>query len=163
MKSMTKVILVLGCVVILWIVQNGKGGSTTESNVVIEKAILKVHMEMMKAAENLDADALFSHVLDMNKGVIVQDGKIMTTRREALDGTRQGLQGLKSVSYKYDHKHITVISPTVALWVGDGTSSVTFSGNGGEMSIAFAETILFTKKDGQWKVIHAHRSIPNPR
>jgi hypothetical protein len=163
MRILSKVIFVLGCVSVLWIVQNGKGGTSTEKDAAIEKAILKVHSDMMKAAENLDPDALFSHVLDMKKGVIVQDGKIMTTRQEALDGTRQGLQGLKSVSYKYGRKHITVISPTVALWVADGTTSATILGSEDEISIEFAETILFLKKEGQWKVLHAHRSIPNPR
>ena len=163
MRNVTKVILVLGCVSLFWMVQSGKGGTTIEKNAAIEKAILKVHTEMVKAAENLDADTLFRHVLEMNKGVIVQDGTIMTTRQEALDGTRQGFQKFKSVSYKYKHKYITVISPTVALWVADGTTSVTFNGDGSEISVEFAETIVFTKKDGQWKVLHTHGSIPNQR
>ena len=64
MRNVTKVILVLGCVSLFWMVQSGKGGTTIEKNAAIEKAILKVHMEMVKAAENLDADTLFKHVLE---------------------------------------------------------------------------------------------------
>ncbi|MFC1634344.1 nuclear transport factor 2 family protein [Planctomycetota bacterium] len=163
MKIFLKVILVLSCISVLWAVQDSQGDTTTEKEAAIKKAILKVHSEMMKAAKNLDVEALFSHVLDMNMGVIVQDGRIMTTRQEALNSTRQGLQGLNSVSYKYNRKHTTVISPTVALWVADGTTSATIIGDAGDVSVAFAETIVFVKRGGQWKVLHAHRSIPNPR
>ncbi|MBN2182083.1 MAG: nuclear transport factor 2 family protein [Sedimentisphaerales bacterium] len=163
MKNKLKIVFILGLVSVVWAVQSEKNNVTKEQQADIEKAIMKVHAEMMGAAENRDAEALYSHVLDGCKGVIVQDGIIMMTRQEALDGTRQGLQGLDSVSYKYNHKHITVVSPTVVVWVADGTTSVKFTGDGGEMSIAFAETIVFTLKDGQWKVFHAHRSVPNPR
>jgi ketosteroid isomerase-like protein len=142
-------------------VPNGKGQTPTEKNTAIEREILRVHTEMMEAAENLDADKLFSHVCDMNEGVIIQDGRILMTRQEALNSTKQDFQGLKGVSYNYDHKHITVISPTAVLWVADGTTSASFMGDGGEVSIAFSETIVFAKKDGEWKVFHAHRSIPN--
>ena len=163
MRNVIKAILILNCMSILWIVPYGKGEPPTEKNTAIEREILKVHKEMMEAAENLDADELFSHVCDMNKGVIIQDGRILMTHQEALDSTKQGFQGLKGVSYNYDHTHITVISPTSVLWVADGTTSASFMGDGGEVSMAFSETIVFAKKDGQWKVFHAHRSMPNPQ
>ncbi len=163
MANVYKVILVLTCVSVVWAIQNDKDDVSLDQQQAIEKAILKVHAAMMKAAENLDAEALYSHVLDMNKGVIVQDGKVLTTRQEALDATKQGLQGLKDISYKYNQKHITIISPTVALWVADGTTSATIIEDEREISVAFAETIVFVLRDGQWKVLHAHRSVPNTR
>jgi hypothetical protein len=96
----------------------------------------------------------------MDKGVIIEDGRIRWTRQEALNATKQGLQGLKDLSYVYAQKRITVISPAMALWVGEGTSSATLQ-DGGQISVPFAESILFVKKEGQWKVFHAHRSVPN--
>jgi hypothetical protein len=60
----------------------------------------------------------------------------------------------------YTQKRITVIAPTMALWVGEGTSSATLQ-DGRQISAPFAESILFVKKEGQWKVFHAHRSVPN--
>jgi len=168
MNRVFKATLILVCVSVVWAVQsegllskNDKSDTATDQNTTIEKAILKVHSDMMKAGENQDANALFSHVLDQCKGVIVQNGRIMMTRQEALDATRQGLQGLKDISYKYKQKHITVISPTVALWVADGTTSATIIDDGREINVPFAETIIFVLRDGQWKVLHSHRSIPN--
>ncbi len=163
MNNKLKAILLLTCVSVVWAAQNDKNNIIKEQQAAIEEAILKVHSEMMKAGENRDAEALFSHVLDMNKGVIVQDGKISMTRQEALDTTRQALQGLKDISYKYNQKHITVISPTIALWVADGTTSATFLESELKINVSFAESIVFVLKDGQWKVFHAHRSVPNPR
>ena len=163
MANVYKAILILVCVSVVWAMQNNKEDLSIDQQQAIETAILKVHAAMMKAAENLDAEALYDHVLDQCKGVIVQDGRIMVTHQEALDATKQGLQGLKDISYTYNQKHITIISPTIALWVADGTTSATIIEDEREISVAFAETIVFVQKDGQWKVLHAHRSIPNPR
>jgi hypothetical protein len=163
MNKIIKVILVLSLVSVVWAVQNDKGDITKEQQTAIEKAILKVHAEMMKAGENRDAEALFSHVLEMNKGVIIQDGRISMTRQEALDTTTLALQGLKDISYNYNQKHITIISPNTVLWVTDGTTSATVIESGLEIKVSFAESIIFVQKDGQWKVFHAHRSVPNPR
>ena len=162
MTNIFKVVLVLGCASIVWAVQKDQVAVPAEQQQAIEKAILRVHEAMKKAAESLDVDALYDFVLDTDKGVIVEDGRLRRTRKEALDSTRQGFQGITDLSYTYNQKHITVISPTVALWVGEGTSSATLD-DGRKLSAPFAETIIFVQRDGQWKVLHAHRSAPNPR
>ena len=162
MTNALKVVLVLGCVSIVWAVQKDEVAVPAEQQQAVEKAILKVHEAMKKAAESFDADALYDFVLDTDKGVIIEDGRLRRTRKEALDSTRQGLQGISNLSYTYNQKHITVISPTTALWVADGTSSATVE-DGRTISVPFAETIVFVQRDGQWKVLHAHRSAPNPR
>lgn len=153
----------LGLASIVLAVQSDNSEITKEQVAAIEKEIMKVHAEMIKAAENSDAESLFSHVIDGCKGVIIQDGRILMTRQESLDATMQGLQGLKDISYKFNSKNITVISPTTAVWVADGTTSVTTLEDERQLSFQFAETIVFTLKDSQWKVFHAHRSVPNPR
>ena len=162
MNNKLKIILVLACVSVVWAVQNDKSDISKEQQTAIEQEILNVHREIVKAAENSDADVLFHYVLDKCKGVIVQDGRIMMTRKESLDTTKQGLEGLKDVSYTFNRKNITLISPTVALWVADGTTSVT-TVDEQQFTVDFAETIVFVKKYGQWKIFHAHRSMPNPR
>jgi len=163
MKNIVKGIIILGLVSVVWAMQDNPGPISSEQQKAIEQEILKVHVEMVKAAENSDADGLFNYVIDGCKGVIIQDGRITMTRQEALDATKQGLRGLKDISYKFNRKNITVISPTTAIWVADGTTSATVIEDGRQLNISFAETIVFTLKDGQWKVFHAHRSVPNPQ
>jgi uncharacterized protein (TIGR02246 family) len=126
----------------------------------VETAILEIHAKMKQAAEQGDAEALFEYVLEMDKGVIVEDGRLRLTRQEALRATTQGMQRLKDLTYMYGQKYVTVISPTVALWVGEGTASATLE-DGRQISAPFAETIVFVQKEGKWKVLHAHRSAPN--
>ncbi|MGN6370145.1 MAG: nuclear transport factor 2 family protein [Phycisphaerae bacterium] len=128
----------------------------------LEQSINQLHAELRAAAERLDADALYSHVVDSNAGPIIEDGRLYPTRQEALASTRQGFARLASVSYTYDHKYVTQLSPTTVLWVADGSSSATLP-DGRQITAPFAETIVFTLQDNQWKVLHAHRSTPNAR
>jgi ketosteroid isomerase-like protein len=161
MSNSLRVILLLICIPVLCTTQNNtKGRIPVDQQQAIESAILDVHAKMKQAAEQRDVEALYKYVLEMDKGVIIEDGRIRWTRQEALNSTRQGLQGLKDLSYTYTQKYVTVISPTVALWVGKGTSSATLE-DGRQISVPFAESIVFVQKNGQWKVFHAHRSFPN--
>jgi hypothetical protein len=125
----------------------------------IGSEILKVHQEMKKAAESLDADALFTHVLDVND-VIIENGALRSTLKNAYDVTKQGFQGIKELSYTYNHTNINVISQTTVLWTGNGTTTAMLT-DGRKITIDFAETIVFILSDGRWKVLHAHRSSPN--
>ena len=159
MKNKFKVILFFSCISIIWAAQNNTGTLLPDRQDAIKKAILQVHSEMKTAAENLKTDELFKYVLDVND-VIIEDGVLQSTRREALNITRQGLQGIKELSYNYNHKNITVISPNTALWTGTGTTNVVLD-DGRDFINDFAETIIFVLQEGQWKVLHAHRSAPN--
>jgi uncharacterized protein (TIGR02246 family) len=160
MSNTLKILFLLACVPLVGTTQCNRKAISVKQQQAIESAILDVQAKMKQAAEQKDVEALYNYVLEMDKGVIIEDGRIRWTRQEALNLTRQGLQGLKDLSYNYSQKHVTVISPAVALWVGEGTSSATLQ-DGRQFSVPFAETIVFVRKDGQWKVFHAHRSIPN--
>ncbi len=161
MKKTASIIIVLTFVSLLWAAKSNQNDITPAQQKSIEKEILKVHEDMTKAAEKLDADALFKYVLDVND-VIIENGDLRSTRKDAYDNTKQGFQALKAISYTYNHKNINVISPTVALLTGSGTTTATFSDDL-KISIDFVETIVFVLRDGQWKVIHAHRSSSNIR
>ena len=132
----------------------------TDQQQEIEKSIVETHARMKLAAEQRNVEGLYEYVMEMDKGVIIEDGRLRRTRDEALRSTRQGMQGLKELAYTYAQTYVTVLSPTAALWVGEGTASATLE-NGRQISGPFAETIVFVKTGGVWKVLHAHRSAPN--
>jgi hypothetical protein len=160
MVQMLRIVLILACICGTSAAQNGPGQSGAVQQPAIEQAILDVHAEMKKAAENLDVESLYGCVLDGVNDPIVEDGRVAQTRQEALETTRRGLQRLSRLSYDYTRQHITVLSPTTALWVAYGSVSATLL-DGREISAPFAETIIFSARDGKWKVLHAHRSSPN--
>lgn len=160
MSNALRILFLCACVPLAWITQHDFKKMPIEQEHAIEKDIIEVQAKMQQAAQRGDVDALYEYVLEMDKGVIIEDGRIRWTRQEALNATTQGLQGLKDLSYRYSQKRIAVISPAMALWVGEGTSSATLQ-DGRQIAVPFAESILFVQKEGQWKVFHAHRSVPN--
>jgi ketosteroid isomerase-like protein len=125
----------------------------------IEAAIRSVQTQMQRAAERLDAPALYAHVVDGETPPIIENGQLADTRAAALARTEQGFQALRGLSYTYTRQSIKVLSATTALWIGVGTASAVLA-DGRTIDAPFAESIVFVQSDGQWKVLHAHRSVP---
>ena len=117
---------------------------------------------MRQAAEKLDAEALYGFVLNTSTPPIIEAGRMAPTRAAAMQSTAAGLKALASMSYSYTTENITMLSPSAALWVAEGTASATLK-DGRQVSAPFAETVVFVQRDGQWKVLHAHRSSPTAR
>jgi hypothetical protein len=100
-----------------------------------------------------------SFVLENDTGELAQNGKLLLTRKEALESTRKGFRGLQKVDYRFDQQHVILLSPTVALAAGEGLSSAT-TDDGRTFTTRFAQSVVFVLTNGEWKVIHAHRSFP---
>jgi hypothetical protein len=162
MVNVYKIIFILACVSIVWAVQNYKSAVPLEQQQAIEKAVLKTHIQMTQADNNLDVDKFFSYILDFDKGLIIQDGRLFKTRQEALETVKEGLEGISQIKRSYEQTYVTVISPETALLTARGTSTVTLS-DGRVLSSPFAVSLVYVLRDGQWKVLHGHYSIPNPR
>jgi ketosteroid isomerase-like protein len=139
-------------------VSQGQPGKNADSP-DIRKAVLARLAEIQSAAQALDADKVFSFVLENDTGALAQNGKLFLTRGEALESTKQGFQGLQKVSYRFDQQHVTLLAPTVALATGEGLSSAT-TDDGRTFSTRFAQSVVFVLTNGEWKVFHAHRSFP---
>ncbi len=137
--------------------QGPSGKSSTLPDV--QKAVLARLAEIQSAAQALDTDKVFSFVLENDEGSLVQNGNLFLTRKEALESTKQGLQGLQKVSYRFDQQHVTLLAPTIALAIGEGSSSATTE-DGRTFTTRFAQSVVFVLADGEWKVFHAHRSFP---
>ncbi len=123
----------------------------------IEAAVLDTNAKMTQAAQALDADRMFSFMLDTNKGSVIQNGAIALTREQALDQVRRGFRGLSKIEYRWKQQHVTVVSPTVAVLVGEGESTATTQ-QGETFVTPFAQTQVFKLTDGTWKILHAHHS-----
>ncbi len=126
----------------------------------IEDAVLAVNAEMTKAGETQDADRLFSYILDNDKGAIIQNGVLMATRQEALDRVKSVLRpGSRRIQYQWKRQYVTVLSPEVALLTAEGVVMAT-AGSGDTITTPLAQSIVFVKKGGAWKALHAHQSMP---
>ena len=135
---------------------------TTPDEAAIKKAVLKVHAQMARAEKDLDADTFFEYILDFENGLIMQDGIVFNTRKEALDAVRTGFERVAQIQRVYERTDVTVLSPEVALVTAKGASKVTLV-DGRTFNNPFAASSVFVVRDGQWKLLHGHYSLPNPR
>ena len=127
-----------------------------------EKAILARLGQIQEAAQALDPDKVFSYVLENDKGALVQNGRLLQTRAEALESTREGFKRLQAVHYAFEQQNITQLSPTVALAVGQGASSATTK-DGRTFTNPFTQSVVLVLTNGEWTVFHAHRSTSTER
>lgn len=57
---------------------------------------------------------------------------------------------------------VTVISADCAVLAADGEAEASFA-DGTLVVAPYAQTVVFVRKDGAWKVLHAHYSSPPRR
>jgi hypothetical protein len=157
-KTITVVFVSAFLIIAAIAVSQGQSGRNSTSPDV-RKAVLARLAEIQDAAQALDPDKVFSFVLENDQGALAQNGRLFLTRQEALESTKQGFQGLRKVSYRFDEQHVTLLSPTVALAVGGGESSATLD-DGRTLSTHFVQSVVFVLTNGEWKVFHSHRSFP---
>ena len=134
-------------------------GLTESARATIEKAVLEVHAQMTRAAEERDIDRLFSFMLHNERGSIIQSGTLYPAREEALAIVKRNFQGVAVIRYRWKRQLVTVISPTTALLVGDGEAEIRTTQDPPATFVApFAQTVLFVLTEGKWKALHAHQS-----
>lgn len=135
---------------------------TKPDTAAIEKAILETYAEIANAAECVDAEKLFSYVLDNDKGCLISNGKITLTRQMALDDYKANSAGIASVVYTMDKQYITVISAETAVLAQEGRFEATTT-DGRTFGRPMAQTVVFVLKEDGWRVFHSHTSFPaNP-
>jgi uncharacterized protein (TIGR02246 family) len=128
----------------------------------VEKAVLEAHDRMTRAAAEPDAEKMFAFILDAGPGTIIQNGVYMKSRQEALEAVKQGLQGVSKVERSFNQTRVTVLAPDAALLTGEGTATMTLN-DGRVLSSPFAVTEVFVLRNGEWKMLHGHHSVPNRR
>ncbi len=123
----------------------------------IEKAVLDVNAQMTSAAEAHDIDRLFTYMLPNDRGSIAQSGFLFLTREDAHDSVKRSFAAAPKIAYRWNHQFVTVLAPDAALLVADGESEVTLA-DGTSAVTPFTQTVVFLRKSGEWKALHAHQS-----
>lgn len=158
LRRTTKVLLASVCAVIAAFTVSRGQTAKPSTGADAQRAVAARLAEIQAAAQALDPDRVFSFVLENDQGALAQNGRLFRTRNEALESIRQGFRGLQKVDYRFGAQHISVLSPTVALAVGEGDSSATLE-DGRTLSAHFVQSVVFALTNGEWKVLHAHRSF----
>ena len=157
MPTILRLVVVLSCSTLLF--SASEADNKTRDHRAIEAAVLETSAQITQAAQALDADRMFSFMLETDKGSVIQNGAITLTRQQALDQVRRGFRGLSKIEYRWKQQYVTVVSPTVAVLVGEGESTATTQ-QGETFVTPFAQTNVFVLTDGHWKLLHGHHSSP---
>ena len=125
---------------------------SSEVNVLFDRNI--------KAAENLDSKGLSDCVNDMLKAGFITNGSFTGSFDEVIKDFKENIKGVASLKYSISNKKITVLSDNAALLTASGKYSMLLE-DGRTLTGEFAWTLVYSKIDGNWKIIHTHMSNPN--
>ena len=132
---------------------------TSAERLAIENAVAQRHVQTLEDAERLDLDKAIASMLDTGKGVFIRDGELIMTRQEVYEAYKQAYAGLEKQEIEVGRQNVIVLAPDIAILVGEGRSTSTAK-DGRTFSSRGAWTVVYVLRDGEWKVIHAHQSIP---
>lgn len=131
------------------------GPSTT----AIENSVLAAHDAFLAAIEALEFEKLAAMTVRTNRGALVADGRTTLSNDEMVARIERDFATLDTVHHAFDRRLVSLLSPTTALIVAEGT--VTARGtDGGSFTRPITQTLIFMRVDETWKVVHLHASTP---
>jgi len=120
---------------------------TSEITMAFEKSI--------KAAESLDSQALADCVDDsMQAGFIVR-GNFFRSFIEVMADFEENIIGCKAQKMNVTNKEITILGENSALLIASGGYSLDLE-DGRTLTGKFTYTMVYSKMNGNWKIIHAN-------
>jgi ketosteroid isomerase-like protein len=128
---------------------------TTEEKSIVENEISVATDDLFKAFESLDANQTYSYFLQNEDFAAASMGKLITDHRALLDTMKLHLGSFQKERISITNQKIYVINLDAAVISLASMAEITLK-NGAEMKAPFALTILWVKKDGEWKVAHYH-------
>lgn len=124
-----------------------KDNITSEVATVFEKSV--------KAAENLDDKSLANLADDSLTTGFIVNGVFFGAFDEVMADFERKAVGCKSQKMNVAKKRITVLGKGSALLVASGNYSLDLE-DGRTLTGNFAWTIVYSKVNGNWKIIHAN-------
>lgn len=124
---------------------------TNEISVVFEKSI--------EAGEKLDVKRICENVNDSLMAGFIENGYYFQKFEELMVGYKSRIQGVESQKMNIEREKITVLSKDCALLTANGNFSARIT-DGRIINGKFAWTFVYSKMNGEWKVIHSHMSNP---
>jgi len=128
---------------------------SAEQKEKIKSEITTVFEKSVKAAENFDAILLADCVNDSLQAGFITNGYYFLSFNEVMEDFKGKIKGCKSQKMNVIHKKITVLAENAALLTTIGDYSLTLD-DGRTLKGNFAWSLVYSKLDGNWKIIHTH-------
>ncbi len=128
---------------------------TTEQKENISSEIAAAFENSVRAAENLDAKLLVDGVDDNLQAGFIINGQFFRLFSGVMEDFKGNAKGCKSQKMDIINKKITVLGENAALLAASGNYSL-YLEDGRTLTGKFAWTIVYSKVEGEWKIIHSH-------
>ncbi|MDR2953996.1 MAG: nuclear transport factor 2 family protein [Prevotella sp.] len=128
---------------------------TTEQKEKIVPEITTVFERSIKAAESLDLKLLTDCVDDSLKAGFIINGRFFQSFNEVIADFTERAKGCESQKMNVANKEITILGENAALLTASGDWSV-YLEDGRILTGEFAWTIVYSKVNGNWKIIHSN-------
>lgn len=133
---------------------NGQSQEMTHEQKITSE-ITTVFEKNIKAAENFEASMLADCVDDCLQAGFIISGQFFGSFDEVMKDFREKAKGCKSQKMNFSNKKITVLADNAALLTASGDYSLALE-DGRILTGRFAWTIVYSKVNGNWKIIHSH-------
>jgi hypothetical protein len=125
----------------------------------IENEISQLFDKNIKAGEELDVTGICENIDDALKTGFIDNGFYFTSFEDLMVGFKSAIRGLEYQKMTVATKKITVLSEKNVLLTAHGDYSAKVV-DGRILTGRFAWTFVYSKINGNWKVIHSHMSNP---
>jgi len=136
--------------------------SCTQKTVLSEndkKAVeTEIHQFMTSVEASLQTpspDEYFNYFLQTDELAVATLGQLVTNPAAVRDTVNKHLGMMEKQSIKTNVEKIYVINKEAAVLSAAKVTTITFK-NGAQITMPYAWTLLIVKRDGKWKIAHAH-------
>ena len=116
--------------------------------------------EWYPAWETVDFDRGLSFIVDEPETAWVHEGQAIYTRAGIDAAFRPGAAMVQSQKFNWTNSRTVVLAPDVAYTIREGTYVATDTAGNVTPERRFAETTVWVKRDGEWRVLQGHGSVP---
>ena len=112
------------------------------------------------AWEAVDFERALTFIVDDPETAWVYEGQVIYTRAGIEEAFRPGAALAQSQEFNWTNSRTVVLAPDVAFTIREGSFVVTDTLGNVSPETPFAETTVWVKRGGEWKVLQGHGSTP---
>jgi ketosteroid isomerase-like protein len=136
--------------------------SCTQETVLSEEDKKAVETEIHEFMASLEAvmespspDEYYNYFLHTDELAVASQGQLFTNPAVVRDTINKHLGMMEKQSIKTNAEKIYVINKKAVVLSAAKVTTITFK-NGAQITMPYAWTLLIVKRDGKWKIAHAH-------
>jgi len=127
----------------------------------VRDTIIALEEQMNGAVDRLDCPTGLSYVGE-KEPVFVSNGWVVRTRPALLKACEGMVSPRTGATYVTDTLSAHALSPDAAYLVREGAYTINFK-DGRSETHRLIMTTVWSRQNGEWKMVHLHESYPTPR